>query len=179
MIERPLRGGLGRRVAAHVERREALHELADPLDGLAAEIGLVARRQGGDPAAEVALLVAEPRQRLVDELTWARLATPVEHQLDGLVGDLTVGASRRPFEVVGRQEVHLAVVHAGQRVLGDEQGVAVEPVAEVGERLVGLVAQVVDDGRVEHRRLAGPPQERERALLRGVELRRFVHECRH
>ena len=114
MVERPLCCGFGGRVAADVERREALGELADPLDGSAAQVGLVAGREGGDPATEVALLVAEAGQRFVDELARAGLAAPVEHQLDGLVGDLALGARRRPFEVVGRQEVHLAVVHAGR-----------------------------------------------------------------
>ena len=42
MIERPLRRGLGGRIAADIERREALGELADPLDRLAAQVGLVA-----------------------------------------------------------------------------------------------------------------------------------------
>jgi len=175
MIEWPLRGGLCRRVAACIERWEALHELGHPLDRLTAQIGLVARCQGSDPSTELALLVAKPRQRLVDELARIRLTTPVEHQLDCLVGDLPAGACRGPFEVVGCEEVHLAVVHAGQGVLGDEQRGAIQPVGEVGERLVGLIAQIVDHRRVEHRRLGRPSQERQRALLCGIELRRFVH----
>ena len=91
------------------------------------------------------------------------------------MGDLTAGPSRCPLEVVGRQEVNLAVVHAAEGVLGDEQRVTVEPVGEVGKCLVGLLAQVIDQRAVEHRRLGRPPQQRQRALLRRIELRQFVH----
>ena len=77
--------------------------------------------------------------------------------------------------------MHFAVVHAGQRVLGDEQRVPIETVAEVGECLVGLLAQIDDQLGVEHGRLGGSPQERERALLGRIQLGRiqlcrFVHE---
>ena len=92
---------------------------------------------------------------------------------------LTACPSRSPLEVVGREEVNFAVVHAGQGVFGDEQGGATEPVAEVGERFVGLVPQIGDHRRVEQRRLCRSPQERKRTLLSGVELRWFVHERRH
>ena len=74
--------------------------------------------------------------------------------------------------------MHFAVVHAGQCVLGDEQRVAVESVVEVGKRFVGLVAQVVDELCVEDGGLGGSPQQGERALLRRIELRWFVHDCR-
>ena len=53
----------------------------------------------------------------------------------------------------------------GERVLGDEHGVAVEPVGEVSERLVGLLAQLVDERLLEHHRVAAATEDGERGFL--------------
>ena len=42
VVQRPLRCSLGDGIAAHVEWREALSELADSFDGLATQVGFVA-----------------------------------------------------------------------------------------------------------------------------------------
>ena len=164
-LERELRRGLGHRVPPAVEGREALEELGDPLDRLPAQVGLAARTEPGDVVAELARLVGEPGERLVDEVGRGRFAAPVEQQLDRLVRHLAAGASRRPREGVGGEVVGLAVEHAGDRVLGDEQLGVTEPGAELGERGIGVVTELGDDLGIEDERRIGAPQGVEGALL--------------
>ena len=93
-VDRMVGGRLRHRVPATIERREALDELGDEVDGLAAQVGGLALRQAGDVVADAALLVGQPGQRLVDDVGGGRLATPVEQQLDRLVGDGALGPGR-------------------------------------------------------------------------------------
>ena len=99
----PLHRRLGHRVPRPAQRREALDELGDPLDGAAAQVGLVGRAEGGDPLADAAVLVGEAGHGLVDEVDRRRLAAPVEQQLDRLVRHLAAGDGRRPGERLGRR----------------------------------------------------------------------------
>jgi hypothetical protein len=61
--------------------------------------------------------------------------------------------------------VGLAVEHAGDRVLGDEQLGVTEPGAELGEGAVGVVTEVGDDRGIEDERGIGAAERLQGALL--------------
>ena len=131
-VERPLRGRLGDRVRAAIERREALDELRDPLDRHPPQVGLVGGAERRHPDADAAVLVDQPRHRLVDEVGGGGFASPRQHQLDRPVGHLPLGGGGLPLELVGREVVLLAVERRTDPVLGDEDVVArLEPLARI------------------------------------------------
>ena len=145
-------------------------------EGPAAQVGFVAGRKRGDPVADVAVVVGEAGDGVVDELGRRRLAAPVELQLDGPVGDLAARHGRGPGERLGLEEVRLARQHLRQRALVDVQLVAVETFGELIEAVSGVGAQLGDEGRIEHDRRFRAAQRLEGALLDRCELAAGLHE---
>ena len=172
-VDGPPHGGLGRGCGAPVERREALLELDQLLDGETGEVGAIGLGQSGDPVAEARVVVGEPGDRLVDHVGGHRIAAPVDQQLDRPVGDLTTGDSGRPGERLVVEVLNLAPEHARHTVLAHEHRLVTEPLGEQLEGLFDVGPQRRHEGGVEHDRLVAAAQQRQRAALQRRQ-RQFV-----
>ena len=93
------------------------------------------------------------------------------------MGHLTLGGGGLPLELVGREVVLLAVERRPDPVLGDEDVLArLEPLGELVEGDAHLGADVGDQLRVEHERIARPAQRVERpSLQRSEGFRHIAH----
>ena len=135
-----------------------------------------------EPRREALFFVDEACDRFVNEFAWFGFTTPVDEQLDRAVRHLPTGPRRCPFEFVRCEELCLATEDARKRVLGDENGVAVEAVGEMSKRLHRFLAQFFDECLAEHERIATAAQQVERRFLRRREptdgRRRVGHTAR-
>ena len=162
-----LQGALGDRPPSAVEGWEALEELADELDGAAAQVGGVGGGEGGEPGGDAPFLARQALERLVDERGGNRLARPVHRQLDGAVGDRPPSAGRGPRERLVSRPHRLAREHPFEAVLADGQlrGLVTHALAELGQAHLGVVAELGHEFGVERHRRRRPGEQVEGVLL--------------
>ena len=134
---------LGNRSPGALQGREALEELGDPVDRLAAQL-----RGQYEPLADPVLIGRQLLQQGLDELVRIGRVLPVLRVLDGLVrhgacGDC--GAHAEGLTVHG-QEACLAAVYGAEGELGDPQ-LVLEGLAERAHLVFHLLAELGTETR--------------------------------
>ena len=173
---RPQRA-LQHRQPGAAQRREALEELRDPVDGGAAHLRPIGWRGGGEPDPVAVLFVDQPVERGVDEVGRQGRPVPVLGVLDGPVGDRARHHRRAQLERSGleRQVTGLAAVHRAEGVLADEEALdrrGLQRRRGRGHLLLEAGPQPCTEVRVERRPgVAGRAQQPVRTGLGRVERR--------